>query len=106
MPTRYVWFDDKRKDPPTRMELRPPKSLHDFTAEVAERNGVSVNAFVVALLEWAYTADHERRLVLDFTASRVRVTTKTPARSTSRLPSHSEPSENARLTKGKKSDNA
>lgn len=75
MPVKYVWWDDKRSDPPTRMQLRVPRSLHEFVHHVAELHGVSVNAFMVALIEWACTHDHDRKLRIEVGASRVTVTT-------------------------------
>lgn len=74
MPTKYVWWDDKRKDPPIRMQLRVPTSLQSFTKEVADTHDISVNAFMVALLEWAYTADSEHKLVLDIGPNHIRLT--------------------------------
>lgn len=79
MPTKYIWWDDKRDDPPTRLEIRPPASLHAFAHDIAERNGVSVNAFIVALLQWAVTADEASKLRIEVGPSKVRLTAEKPA---------------------------
>ena len=86
-PTRYVWWDDKRNDPPTRMELRPPKSLHDFAKRIAETHEVSINAFIVALMHWAFVEEEGKRLRIEVQPSIVRVTATPPPRRPADFPS-------------------
>ncbi len=82
-PIQYVWWDDRRDDPPVRMELRPPRSLHEFTQKIAKEHDCSANAFVVALLQWAYTEDRHKRLRVEVMPSRVRVTGHFPTQESS-----------------------
>lgn len=86
MPTKYIWWDQKRKDPPKRLEIRPPASLHGFVEQIADRNGVSVNAFVVALLQWAVTADEASKLCIEIGPSKVELTAKAPAHLPAQVP--------------------
>ena len=87
MPTKYVWWDDKRSDPPTRMQLRVPQSLHDFAHEIAKVHGISVNAFLVALLHWAFTQERGRTLHIDVGPTNVRVASGLPPGTASDLAS-------------------
>lgn len=74
MPTKYVWWDDKRNDPAVRMQLRVPQSMQSFAQEVAETHGISINAFMVAMLEYVFTATDERQLVIDVGPNHIRLT--------------------------------
>ena len=87
MPTKYVWWDDKRNDPPVRMELRPPKSLHEFAKRIAEVHGVSINALLVGLLHWAFLEDEGKRLRIEVEPSKVRVTATPPPHRPADFPS-------------------
>lgn len=102
MPTKYVWWDDRRKDPPTRMQLRVPKSLKDFTHEIADIHGISVNAFIVALLEHAYTCDEARQLAIEVGPNLIRVTPKlTPPMTPDLTPQSATPDRRFPYAKGK-----
>lgn len=74
MPTKYVWWDDKRNDPAVRMQLRVPQSMQSFTQEIAELHGISINAFMVALMEYAFTANADGNLVIDVGPNHIRLT--------------------------------
>lgn len=89
MPIKYVWWDQKRSDPIVRMQLRVPKSVRDFTHEVADIHGISVNAFVLAVLEHAYACDDAKQLVIDVGPNHLRVTPKLTPPTTPDLTSQS-----------------
>lgn len=62
MVQRYVWFDDIEADDVVRIDLRLPRPLKEFLAEVAKRHRVSMNGVAVAILAYAADADAHKRL--------------------------------------------
>lgn len=85
MPTKYVWWDDKRNDPAVRMQLRVPQSMQSFVQEVAETHDISINALMVAMLEYMLTATEEHQLVIDVGPNHIRLTPRLTASKTSDL---------------------
>lgn len=75
---RYVWSDDIQRREVVRVDLRIPRPLHAFLAEVATVNSVSMNALVVGIVAHACDAQRHRRLRVEVSPA-VRVTELTPA---------------------------
>ncbi len=91
---KYVWWDDVERRERSRIDLRVPKSLHEFLRQVAKKNSVTVNDLVVGMLVYLSDADGRRSLRVEVLPS-VRVTDAKPAGSPAVVPARA-PSRSAR----------